>query len=71
MRDAEGAAFGIIRLWCLYKFNETEFIQYGIISAELGNGQVVRSRPSVIKVNCELYCVILSTFLVFYFYIIF
>ena len=55
MRDAEGAAFGIIRLWCLYKFNETEFIQDGIISAQLGNGQVVRSRPSVIKVNCELY----------------
>ena len=58
MRDAEGAAFGIIRLWCLYKFNETEFIQDGIISAELGNGQMVRSRPSVIKVNCELYLVL-------------
>ena len=54
-RDVEGGAFGIVRLWCLYKFNETEFIKSGIISTTLANGQVVRSRPSVLKINCK-YC---------------
>ena len=52
-RDVEGGAFGIVRLWCLYKFNETEFIKSGIISTTLANGQVVQSRPSILKVNCK------------------
>ena len=52
-RDVEGGAFGIVRLWCLYKFNETEFIKSGIISTTLANGQVVRSRPSILKTNCK------------------
>ena len=52
-RDVEGGAFGIVRLWCLYKFNTTDFVEQGIISTTLGNGQVVRTRPSVLKMNCE------------------
>ena len=49
--DVEGGAFGIVRLKSLYNFDMKMFTQDGIISATLDNGQVVKSAPSILKLN--------------------
>lgn len=52
--DVEGAAYGLVRLVNLYQLNLTSFIENGIIDTTLENGQVVYSKPSVVKPTCEL-----------------
>ena len=46
-------AYGIVRLKSLYGFKLKPFVQEGVISATLDNGQKVRSHPSVLKPNCK------------------
>ena len=48
-----GAAYGLARLKSLYTFDMKPFIDEGIISTVLDNGQVVLSDPSVLKLNCK------------------
>ena len=48
-----GAAYGLARLKSLYTFDMKPFIDEGIISTTLDNGQVVLSDPSVLKLNCK------------------
>ena len=48
-----GAAYGLARLKSLYAFDMKPFIDEGIISTTLDNGQVVLSDPSVLKLNCK------------------
>ncbi len=50
--DVEGAAFGLVRLHSLYRYDLHKFAHDGIISTTLDNGQVVLSDPSVINVTC-------------------
>jgi len=49
--DIHGAAFGLVRLKSLYTYNMKSFVEEGIISTTLDNGQVVVSEPSVLKLN--------------------
>lgn len=56
--DVDGAAFGIVRLHSLYKFNLTRLIEEGVISTTLDNGQVVLSSPSVLKLTCKSFIII-------------
>ena len=51
--DVEGGAFGLVRLKSLYNYDMESFINDGVISATLDNGQVVKSDPSVLKLNSE------------------
>ena len=51
--DIQGGAFGLVRLKSLYDFKLGPFIQEGIISSTLDNGQIVLSQPSVMKLNCK------------------
>ena len=46
-------AYGIVRLQSLYGFKLKPFVEEGVISATLDNGQKVRSHPSVLKPNCK------------------
>ena len=48
-----GAAYGLARLKSLYAFDMKPFIDEGVISTTLDNGQVVLSDPSVLKLNCK------------------
>eukprot|EP00095_Tigriopus_kingsejongensis_P006819 maker-scaffold82_size396747-snap-gene-1.16 protein:Tk06819 transcript:maker-scaffold82_size396747-snap-gene-1.16-mRNA-1 annotation:"hypothetical protein DAPPUDRAFT_308081" len=49
--DIEGAAFGIVRLYSLYRFNLSQFVESGVISTTLDNGNVVLSSPSVRRIS--------------------
>lgn len=49
--DVQGAAYGLVRLHSLYKYDLEKFIHEGVISTTLDNGQVVLSDPSVQKLN--------------------
>ena len=51
--DIHGAAFGLVRLKSLYKFDLKSFVEEGVISTSLENGQIVLSEPSVLKLNCK------------------
>ena len=53
LHDVQGAAYGMVRLVNLYRLNLTSFIREGIIDTTLDNGQVVYSRPSVVKPICK------------------
>ena len=50
--DIKGGAFGLVRLKSLYNFKLKPFVEDGVISTTLDNGQVVLSPPSVLKLNC-------------------
>ena len=51
--DIQGGAFGLVRLKSLYDFKLEPFVNEGIISSTLDNGQIVLSQPSVLKLNCK------------------
>lgn len=51
--DVQGGAYGIDRLYSLYTFDLKSFKDSGIISTTLDDGQVVLSKPSVLKLNCR------------------
>ena len=51
--DIHGAAFGLVRLKSLYKFDLKSFVEEGVISTSLENGQIVISKPSVLRFNCK------------------
>ena len=59
--DIHGAAFGLVRLKSLYKFDLKSFVEEGVISTSLENGQIVISKPSVLRFNCK--CILLYHFL--------
>ena len=52
--DVEGAAFGLVRLHSLYKYDLNRFTQEGVIATTLDNGKVVLSQPSRLKPTCKL-----------------
>ncbi len=53
LSDVEGAAFGLVRLHQMYKYDLGRFLRDGVISTTLENGQVVVSGPSVLNLTCE------------------
>lgn len=53
--DIKGGAFGLVRLKSLYNFKLEPFVEEGVISTTLDNGQVVLSKPSVLKLNCKIF----------------
>ena len=56
--DIKGGAFGLVRLKSLYNFKLEPFVEEGVISTTLDNGQVVLSQPSVLKLNCKIFRII-------------
>merc|ERR1711976_66773 len=54
--DIHGAALGLVRLKSLYKFDLKSFVEEGVISTSLENGQIVISKPSVLRFNSYDLC---------------